>query len=121
MIDDWAQELVGVRYNAKGSTPDEGFSCATLCLWCYRQIGLIMSGDSILVWRKYGEFLDASVELQKYDMLVWRAGRLEIATHVGLYIGGGECLHASQDIGQVSLMRINHTSKGYSAVWRPTR
>ena len=81
-----AMRYLGVPYVWGGSTP-RGFDCSGLVMYVFAQIGVSLPHSS---YAQYGMGTPVSMgELQPGD-LVFFAG----ASHVGIYIGGGQFIHA---------------------------
>src|SRR5205085_409751 len=81
-----AMRYLGVPYVWGGSTP-RGFDCSGLVMYVFAQVGVSLPHSS---YAQYGMGTPVSMgELQPGD-LVFFAG----ASHVGIYIGGGQFIHA---------------------------
>jgi cell wall-associated NlpC family hydrolase len=81
-----AMRYLGVPYVWGGSSP-RGFDCSGLVMYVFAQIGVSLPHSS---YAQYGMGTPVSMsELQPGD-LVFFAG----ASHVGIYIGGGQFIHA---------------------------
>lgn len=92
-IADYALQFVGGRYVHGGSSPS-GFDCSGLTSYVYKQFGYKLN-------RTCSGQLDngtpvAMSELQPGDIVIFkRGGGSQRATHVGLYIGNNQFVHAS--------------------------
>jgi len=81
-----AMRYLGIPYVWGGSTP-RGFDCSGFVMYVFAQIGVSLPHSS---YAQYGMGTPVSMsELQPGD-LVFFAG----ASHVGIYIGGGQFIHA---------------------------
>ena len=99
-----AMRYLGVPYVWGGSTP-RGFDCSGLVMYVFAQIGVSLPHSS---YAQYGMGTPVSIsELQPGD-LVFFAG----ASHVGIYIGGGQFIHAPHT-GDV--VKISSLSGYYSS------
>ncbi len=81
-----AMRYLGVPYRWGGASPS-GFDCSGLVMYAYAQIGVSLPHSS---YAMYGMGTPVSIgELQPGD-LVFFSG----ASHMGIYIGGGQFIHA---------------------------
>jgi cell wall-associated NlpC family hydrolase len=81
-----AMRYLGVPYVWGGSSPS-GFDCSGLVVYAFAQIGVSLPHSS---YSQYGMGTPVSIgQLQPGD-LVFFSG----ASHVGIYIGGGQFIHA---------------------------
>lgn len=91
-IADYALQFLGCRYVYGGSSP-KGFDCSGFTSYVYRQFGYSLN-------RTASGQLDngtpvAKEELQPGDLVMFKEGGSKRASHVGLYIGNGQIIHAS--------------------------
>ena len=93
-----AQSFFGVSYVYGGSSPS-GFDCSGLVMWAFAQVGVSLPHNAAAQYG-VGSPVDRS-SLQPGD-LVFFSG----LGHVGIYIGGGQYVHAPQtgDVVKVSSM-----------------
>lgn len=110
-----AKSLLGVRY-VYGGASKSGVDCSGLIYYAYRNAGISVPRTS----RDYGSF-GTKVSLSNIkagDVVAMdtrpRDGKTMI-THVGLYIGGGQMIHASSSLGKVVTTSLNRYL-GYSSV-----
>jgi cell wall-associated NlpC family hydrolase len=99
-----AMHYLGVPYVWGGSSP-RGFDCSGLVMYAFGQIGVSLPHSS------YAQFnMGAAVSLSQLQPgdLVFFAG----ASHVGIYIGGGQFIHAPHT-GDV--VKISSLSGWYSS------
>ena len=89
-----ACEYLGVRYVYGGSSPS-GFDCSGFTMYIYQQFGYSLphSASSQL---DYGTSVERDA-LQMGDLVFFRDTSItsKAASHVGIYIGGGQFVHAS--------------------------
>jgi len=83
-----AQFYLGVPYVWGGSTP-AGFDCSGFVQYVYAQNGIAIPRTSYSMM-SYGQYVGWS-DLQPGDIVVTNGGG-----HVGIYVGGGQMIHAPQ-------------------------
>jgi cell wall-associated NlpC family hydrolase len=94
-----AMQYLGVPYVWGGSSPSQGFDCSGLISYVYAQIGISLPHHAASI---YGYGVPVSYdELQPAD-LVFFSG----LGHMGMYIGGGQFIHAPHtgDVVKISSM-----------------
>ena len=99
-----AMQYLGVPYVWGGSTP-RGFDCSGLVMYVFAQIGVSLPHSS---YSQYGMGTPVSISQLQPGDLVFFAG----ASHVGIYIGGGQFIHAPHT-GDV--VKISSLSGWYSS------
>lgn len=106
-IVEYANSALGVPYRSGGASLS-GFDCSGLTSWAYKQIGIGIP-RSTSGYYNAGTGIDYA-NLQPGDILCMdtrkRDGKTSI-THVGIYIGGGNMIHASSTKGQVVVQNVN--------------
>lgn len=105
-----AQGSLGIPYRMGGSDPHQGFDCSGLVQYSYLQAGLLLPRTTT---EQLANTLPvAPSALLPGDLLFFRIDARS-ANHVGLYLGGGEFLHAPSTGKQVRRDRLDD---GY---WQP--
>ena len=102
-----AQAELGTPYVWGGASPATGFDCSGLVQWVYGQVGVGLP-------RTAQEQYDATArvspsELQPGDLVFFRAtdpNDPDPITHVGIYVGGGQMIHAPETGEVVSYASI---------------
>jgi peptidoglycan hydrolase-like protein with peptidoglycan-binding domain len=87
----YAQSLIGTAYRWGGASPSTGFDCSGLVQWVFQHFGIAMPRSS---YEQYnvGEHV-AYDELAPGDLVFFSTDGPG-ASHVGIYIGGGEFVSA---------------------------
>jgi peptidoglycan DL-endopeptidase CwlO len=101
-----AMRYLGVPYVWGGASP-RGFDCSGLVMYAFAQIGVSLPHSS---YAQYGMGAPVSMSQLQPGDLVFFAG----ASHVGIYIGGGQFIHAPHT-GDV--VKISSLSGWYSSTF----
>lgn len=88
-----AQDFIGVRYLWGGTSSETGFDCSGLTMTVYQLNGLNLPRKSTRQF-EVGSPVSSS-KLQKGDLVFFAAKGKNKVSHVGVYIGDGEFIHAS--------------------------
>ncbi len=96
-----ARDMLGVPYRYGGTSPTRGFDCSGLVQYVYSQAG-------IEVPRTTGEQYRAAMPIKRQalrpgDVVFFRTHGRRFVTHVGIYLGEGEFIHAPSSGKQVSI------------------
>ena len=105
-----AMQYKGYRYVYGGSSP-RGFDCSGFTMYVYGKLGISLphSASSQLTG-SYGTRVYSMSALQPGDLAFFRfsgAARNKAASHVGIYIGNGQLLHASSSRTGVIISSLN--------------
>lgn len=92
-----ARSQLGVPYLWGGTSPSTGFDCSGLTQWAYRQAGVSLPRTTY-GQRNAGRIVSVS-QIQPGDLVFY----LDYG-HMGMYIGGGQLIHAPQtgDVVKIS-------------------
>ena len=87
---------LGVPYRWGGASPS-GFDCSGLASWAYAQIGKSVPHYTVAAYNAFPKV--PADQLQPGDLVFFRG-----LGHMGIYIGGGQYVHAPQtgDVVKVS-------------------
>lgn len=93
-ISQYAQTLIGCRYVYGGTSPS-GFDCSGFAQYVYKQFGVSINRTASAQMDN-GASVSMS-ELQPGDLVFFKKSGTgsSRASHVGIYIGGGQFVHAS--------------------------
>lgn len=105
---DQAMDLLGIRYRRGGSSPEAGFDCSGFVSHVFREgLGLILPRSSKEM-SKSGEAISRD-ELRPGDLVFFNTMRRAFS-HVGIYLGDNQFVHAPRSGGSV---RIEDLRAGY--------
>jgi len=100
---DVAKSLVGVPYQFGGSSL-HGMDCSGLVQYAYREVGVNV--PRTVATQQRNAFPVSLAELQAGDLLFFRLGGRQVS-HVGIYIGDEQFIHAPRTGKRVSITRLN--------------
>ena len=112
-IADYALQFVGYRYVYGAESPSTGFDCSGLVYYVYGQFGYGLERRASLQYKNNGTPVSKS-DLQPGDLVFFSTNGSSV-THVGMYIGDGEFVHASTSTTGVIISSLN--SAYYTRVW----
>ena len=105
---DQAMDLLGIRYRRGGSSPEAGFDCSGFVSHVFREgLGLVLPRSSKEM-SKTGEAVSPD-ELRPGDLVFFNTMRRAFS-HVGIYLGDNQFVHAPRSGGRV---RIEDLRDGY--------
>jgi cell wall-associated NlpC family hydrolase len=105
-----AMSQLGVPYKWAGSSPGEGFDCSGLTMWAYAQVGVSLPHNAS-AQHSMGTPIDRS-NLQPGDLVFFNGD-----SHMGMYIGGGQFVHAPHTGDVVKVSSLDGYS-GYNGAVR---
>jgi cell wall-associated NlpC family hydrolase len=112
-----AQSRVGAPYRYGGSGPD-AFDCSGLVAYAYQQAGITMPRTAAQQYALARPVPRS--ELRPGDLVFFRLSGREVS-HVGIYAGDGQFVHAPQTGGQVRLASLDDEwyRQRYAGAGRP--
>jgi cell wall-associated NlpC family hydrolase len=110
---DFAMQFVGSRYVYGGASPG-GFDCSGLVYYTFKNFGLTLARTASGQWKNNGTEIEKS-QLIPGDLLFFSSNGGRSVTHVGIYIGDNEFVHASTPKKGVLVSRLD--SSYYINVW----
>ena len=95
-----AMRYLGVPYRWGGASPSTGFDCSGLTMYVYAQIGISLPHYAAA---QYGMGVPVSRgQLELGDLVFFRG-----LGHMGMYVGGGNFIHAPQTGDVVKISSLN--------------
>jgi cell wall-associated NlpC family hydrolase len=107
-----AMRYLGVPYVWGGASPS-GFDCSGLASYVYAQIGKSVPHYTGAIWAKFPKV--APGDLQPGDMVFFYPS----LSHVGIYIGNGQFIHAPRTGDVVKISRLADRMGNYVGAVRP--
>ena len=101
----YAKKYVGYDYVSGGSSPKTGFDCSGLTYYVYNSFGYSM-GRTCTAQSKMGTAVSRK-DLSAGDLIFFNNGGNGSIGHVGIYIGGGQFVHAENSKTGVRIDTIN--------------
>lgn len=100
-----AMSLVGTPYHWGGNTPNSGFDCSGLVTYIFRDAAsVILPRQSSTMGAIPGHELSRR-QLQSGDLVFFAGG--STISHVGVYVGENQFVHAPNSGGTVRLDKLN--------------
>jgi cell wall-associated NlpC family hydrolase len=99
-----ARSVIGTPYKWAGASPQEGFDCSGLIMWAYAQVGRSLPHSSKALYAMSRRI--PTDQLQPGDLVFYNSP----VSHVGLYIGGGQMIHAPHTGSTVQIQSIHYWS-----------
>lgn len=90
----YVQQFVGYTYVYGGASPSSGFDCSGLMYYVYGQFGYSIQRGAGSQYAYSGRNVTRS-ELQPGDLVFFSSNGFASVTHVGMYIGNNQFVHAS--------------------------
>lgn len=121
----YAVQFVGYRYVWGGTSPRTGFDCSGLTGYVYRQFGVNLPRSAASQFNtRYGAMIGSMSNLAPGDLMFFvnTGGRRGI-THVAIYIGNGQMVHAMTPAYGVQISSIwgSYWTSRFAGAIRPYR
>ncbi len=111
---DFALQYVGYSYVYGAESPSEGFDCSGLVYYVFHHYGYDVARRASIQYANDGVNVSKS-ELLPGDLVFFSSNGGYSVTHVGIYIGDGQFMHAS--CPSVGLVISDLNSDYYTRVW----
>ena len=108
---EYAKQYLGCKYVSGGTSPSGGFDCSGFTQYVYKNFGITINRISRDQF-KNGVAVEKS-DLQPGDLVMFNNGGNTAIGHVGIYIGDGNFIHASNKKSGVKISPL--TSSYYQA------
>lgn len=115
-----AKQYLGTGYVYGGASP-RGFDCSGFTMYVYSQHGYSLPHSATSQWQSgLGTRVYSISELQPGDLVFFRYNTSYPASHVGIYIGNGQFIHASTNkyMVQIDQLTTGHYANVYIAARR---
>jgi len=115
---DQAMDLLGIRYRRGGSSPESGFDCSGFVSHVFHEgLGLMLPRSSKEM-SKSGEEINRD-ELRPGDLVFFNTMR-HAFSHVGIYLGDNQFVHAPRSGGRVRIedLRQSYWMKRFNGARR---
>ena len=104
----FAESLKGTKYRYGGTTPATGFDCSGYVCYVYKRFGIDLARSSASQYKTNGTSVERE-NLQPGDLVFFNTSGRGIS-HVGIYLGNDEFIHASSSKGGV---KVNNLKEQY--------
>jgi uncharacterized protein YgiM (DUF1202 family) len=104
-ISRFALQYIGIKYVYGGASP-HGFDCSGFTMFIYRQFGWKLPHNAANQMEIGGIVIDKS-DLVPGDLVFFRTMNVKRANHVGIYLGGGDFIHAASGHGAVRISNLD--------------
>ncbi len=105
LISRFALRYIGTKYVYGGASP-RGFDCSGFTMFVYHQFGRKLPHNAAHQMEIAGTVIDKS-ELLPGDLVFFRTMNKNRVNHVGIYLGGGNFVHAASGYGAVRISNLD--------------
>ena len=113
-IANYALQYLGYDYVYGGNKPSTGFDCSGLSSYVYKQFGYDIHRRASEQYKYDGSSVSKD-DLQQGDLVFFSSNGGSSVTHVGIYIGDGQFVHASTSKTGVIISDLS--SSYYTGAW----
>lgn len=112
-IVEYAKKYLGYKYVSGGASPSTGFDCSGFTSYVYKHFGISLARTSS-AQNKNGVAVEKS-DLQPGDLVIFNNDANTSIGHVGIYIGEGNFIHASnpKDGVKITTLTTGYYQKRY--------
>ena len=103
----YAEQYLGVPYVWAGNYPNTGFDCSGFVCYVYKNFGYSLYRTTYDQYDYNGTYV-AKEDLRVGDLVFFSSSSYAVG-HVGIYIGGGEFIHASSGAGSVVISGLDES------------
>ena len=101
----YAKQYLGYKYVSGGASPSKGFDCSGFTQYIYKNFGISINRNS-KEQIKNGKSVEKN-DLQLGDLVVFNDNSNKTIGHVGIYIGSGNFIHASNPSDGVKITSLS--------------
>ena len=115
----YAVGLTGINYKFGGKSPETGFDCSGYVRYVFKQVGGMSLPHNALAISKVGEKISNN-ELRPGDLVFFTTLRRTIS-HVGIYLGNNQFIHASSTrtgVVEISDLRDSYWARTFDGARR---
>lgn len=115
----FAMGLIGAVYKPGGDNPELGMDCSGFVRYVFHEVAGLKLPHSALALSKINEVI-SKADLKPGDLVFFKTTR-RVFSHVGIYLGGNEFVHASSsETGKVMISNLDNVywSKHYEGARR---
>ena len=110
----FAMNYLGTKYTWGGTSPESGFDCSGFVTYVLRNFNINVTRSASGQHRDNGVHIEKT-DLAPGDLVFFSSNGGSSVTHVGIYIGANEFIHASQSSIGVVISRLD--SAYYTRAW----
>lgn len=105
---DYAKQYLGYPYIYGGKSPESGFDCSGFVYYVYKNFGYTLNPGATSQWKSLPDAIIPRDDLRPGDLVFFSDnGEVSGMTHVGIYIGEGQMIHASTPSTGVIITRLS--------------